>query len=258
MDLVDLRRGGRSRASSPSCASFLAPLAVHDIAAIPISALDGDNVVDRSERDALVRRPDALGAPRDRRGRGRPPRRCRRAVPGPVGHPSRCGHLTGRRVRRSHRRRRRAPSTPITAATPDSWPAACCTPATTSSCSPGANRPASPQSTPSTGSSTRRAAPLSVTVRLEDDLDVSRGDLICSADQAPIVTRELEATICWMSERPLRAGDRLSIKHTTRTAQAIVVALDERVNVDTLEAEPTLRRSGSTTSARCACGPRAR
>jgi sulfate adenylyltransferase subunit 1 (EFTu-like GTPase family) len=80
-------------------------------------------------------------------------------------------------------------------------------------------------------------APLSITLRLADELDVSRGDLICSPVDAPVVARELDATICWMSERPLRPGDRLSIKHTTRSAQAIVVALTERVNVDTLEAE---------------------
>ncbi len=88
------------------------------------------------------------------------------------------------------------------------------------------------------------AAPLSVTLRLADDIDVSRGDLICSPDQAPVVARELEAIICWMSERPLRPGDRLSIKHTTRSAQAIVVALDERVNVDTLEAETGVEAFG--------------
>ena len=51
------------------------------------------------------------------------------------------------------------------------------------------------------------------------------------------MARELDATICWMSERPLRAGDRLRIKHTTRSAQAIVVALHERVNIETLESE---------------------
>jgi bifunctional enzyme CysN/CysC len=88
------------------------------------------------------------------------------------------------------------------------------------------------------------AAPLSVTLRLADDIDVSRGDLICTPEQAPVVARELEATICWMSERPLRPGDRLSIKHTTRSAQAVVVALEERVNVDTLDAETGVEAFG--------------
>jgi bifunctional enzyme CysN/CysC len=80
-------------------------------------------------------------------------------------------------------------------------------------------------------------APLSVTIRLEDDIDVSRGDLICLPGDTPTVARDLEATICWMSERPLRAGDRLTIKHTTRRVPAIVVALVDRVDVETLERE---------------------
>jgi len=87
------------------------------------------------------------------------------------------------------------------------------------------------------GTRPEACAPLSVTVRLEDELDVSRGDLICAPSDAPVVARELEATICWMSERPLRAGDRLWIKHTTRSVQAIVVSLDERVNIETLDPE---------------------
>ena len=58
------------------------------------------------------------------------------------------------------------------------------------------------------------------------------------------MARELDATICWMSERPLRAGRPLVIKHTTRTAQAIVVALLDRVNVETLEASRTWTSSG--------------
>ncbi|MDP9136344.1 MAG: GTP-binding protein, partial [Actinomycetota bacterium] len=64
--------------------------------------------------------------------------------------------------------------------------------------------------------------PLSVTVRLEDDVDVSRGDMICRVNNSPTPTKEVEATICWMSERPLSASNRYRIKHTTRTALAKV------------------------------------
>jgi bifunctional enzyme CysN/CysC len=85
-------------------------------------------------------------------------------------------------------------------------------------------------------------APVSITLRLADDIDVSRGDLICTAAESPVVARELDATICWMSDRPLKAGDRLSIKHTTRSVQAIVVELTERVDVDTLEAHSGIDR----------------
>ena len=76
--------------------------------------------------------------------------------------------------------------------------------------------------------------PLSVTVRLEDDVDVSRGDMICRANNSPTPTKEVEATICWMSDRPLRAGSRYRIKHTTRTALAKVDELRYRVDVNSM------------------------
>ena len=78
-------------------------------------------------------------------------------------------------------------------------------------------------------------APMSLTLRLEDELDVSRGETICRPDQAPTVARELEADVCWMAEQPLRAGGRYVIKHTTRSATAVVDAITDHVDVDTLE-----------------------
>jgi bifunctional enzyme CysN/CysC len=78
-------------------------------------------------------------------------------------------------------------------------------------------------------------APMSLTLRLEDELDVSRGETICRPDQAPTVARELEADICWMAEQPLRAGGRYVIKHTTRSATALVDEITDHVDVDTLE-----------------------
>jgi bifunctional enzyme CysN/CysC len=78
-------------------------------------------------------------------------------------------------------------------------------------------------------------APMSLTLRLEDELDVSRGETICRPDEAPTVARELEADVCWMAERPLRPGGRYVIKQTTRNATAIVDAIVDHVDVDTLE-----------------------
>jgi bifunctional enzyme CysN/CysC len=78
-------------------------------------------------------------------------------------------------------------------------------------------------------------APMSLTLRLADELDVSRGEMICRAEEAPTVARELEADICWLGERPLRAGGRYLIKHTSRSATAIVEELRDRVDVHTLE-----------------------
>jgi sulfate adenylyltransferase large subunit len=82
---------------------------------------------------------------------------------------------------------------------------------------------------------------MSVTLLLEDELDVSRGDMIVEADDAPTVARELEANICWMGERPLQAGGRYAIKQTTRSARAVIDRLDYRVNVNSLGHDHTAK-----------------
>ena len=77
---------------------------------------------------------------------------------------------------------------------------------------------------------------MSVTIRLEDDIDIGRGSMITSVDHRPYVSHDIDATICWMSEvRPLKPGDRFAIKHTTRTARAIVKKITYRLDVNTLE-----------------------
>jgi sulfate adenylyltransferase large subunit len=76
---------------------------------------------------------------------------------------------------------------------------------------------------------------MSVTVRLVDDLDVSRGDMLADPEQAPTVARELEATVCWMAEKPLEPRTKLAIKHTTRTVRAVVDELVSVVDIHTLE-----------------------
>ncbi len=80
--------------------------------------------------------------------------------------------------------------------------------------------------------------PLSVTLRLEDHLDVSRGDMIVGVDDAPEPLRELEATICWMGDRPLVAGSRYRLKHTTRSVPAKVDTVEGKLDVNTLNEEP--------------------
>ncbi len=76
--------------------------------------------------------------------------------------------------------------------------------------------------------------PLSVTIHLEDDVDVSRGDMICRDHNRPIEAREIDAMVCWMSERPLSPSGRYRIKHTTRTALAKVDEVRYRIDVNTL------------------------
>jgi sulfate adenylyltransferase large subunit len=75
----------------------------------------------------------------------------------------------------------------------------------------------------------------SVTIRLEDDVDVSRGDLLADPAQPPVVARELTARVSWMSERPLEDRARLLVKHTTRTVPARVEELVSVVEIATLE-----------------------
>jgi bifunctional enzyme CysN/CysC len=81
-------------------------------------------------------------------------------------------------------------------------------------------------------------AGMSVTIRLEDDLDVGRGDMLVDPERAPEVVRELEATVCWMSERPLEPRSRLLVKHTTRTVAAIADELLTAVDIHLLEDRP--------------------
>ena len=76
---------------------------------------------------------------------------------------------------------------------------------------------------------------MSVTIRLEDDLDVSRGDMLADPEQPPTVARELEATVCWMAERPLEPRTRLVVKQTTRSVRAVVDELVSVVDIHTLE-----------------------
>jgi sulfate adenylyltransferase subunit 1 (EFTu-like GTPase family) len=76
--------------------------------------------------------------------------------------------------------------------------------------------------------------PMSVTVRLEDDIDVSRGDMICRPHNAPIPTQDVDAMVCWMTSEPLQARQKLAIKHTTRSARAMVQEIRYRLDVNTL------------------------
>ncbi|HTZ85206.1 MAG TPA: GTP-binding protein [Solirubrobacteraceae bacterium] len=78
-------------------------------------------------------------------------------------------------------------------------------------------------------------APMSLTLRLEDELDISRGELICRPEEAATVARELAADVCWMSDRPLRPGGRYVLKQTARLASAIVDRVEDVVDVHTLQ-----------------------
>ena len=76
--------------------------------------------------------------------------------------------------------------------------------------------------------------PMAVTIRLTDEIDVSRGDMICRPHNAPMVTQDVEAMICWMSDRPLRQGAKLALKHTTKSVRTMVKDLRYTLDINTL------------------------
>jgi bifunctional enzyme CysN/CysC len=82
--------------------------------------------------------------------------------------------------------------------------------------------------------------PMSVTIRLADDLDIARGDLICRPHNTPTPAQNIDAMICWMDEtRPLHPGAKYTIKHTTRTARALIKQLHYRLDINTLHRDET-------------------
>jgi len=86
--------------------------------------------------------------------------------------------------------------------------------------------------------------PMSVTIHLADNVDISRGDMLCRPNNQPTVGQDLDAMICWMSERPLQAKGRYALKHTTRWSRAMVTEVLYRMDVNTGhrdEAGETLR-----------------
>ena len=81
-------------------------------------------------------------------------------------------------------------------------------------------------------------APMSVTLTLEDEVDISRGDMLVSAQKPPDAARQFDASMVWLNEQPLDLARHYVLKHTTQTLPAEVKAVKHRVNIKTLEHEP--------------------
>jgi bifunctional enzyme CysN/CysC/sulfate adenylyltransferase subunit 1 len=86
--------------------------------------------------------------------------------------------------------------------------------------------------------------PQSITLVLEDDIDVSRGDMIIGPDNLPGASTDLHARVCWMHSRPLQRGRKYLLRHTTRTVQAAVADIEDRIDMTTLEPEPDPQELG--------------
>ena len=80
--------------------------------------------------------------------------------------------------------------------------------------------------------------PQSVTLVLEHDVDVSRGDMLIGLDHLPGMASELHGRVCWMNQRPLARGKKYFLKHSTQTVQAIVTGVDSKINIQTFDPEP--------------------
>jgi sulfate adenylyltransferase subunit 1 len=84
------------------------------------------------------------------------------------------------------------------------------------------------------GSIDEAYAPMSVTMTLEDDIDISRGDMIVRTHNKPTVSQDVDIMMCWMSERPLQENGKYIVKHTNRDAKCIVKEIVYKININTL------------------------
>ncbi|MGH2947094.1 MAG: adenylyl-sulfate kinase [Solirubrobacteraceae bacterium] len=91
--------------------------------------------------------------------------------------------------------------------------------------------------------------PMSVTVHLADDVDAGRGTMLAAGDP-PVVARRLDARICWMTDAPLRPGMRYQLKHTTRRVRATVESIDSKLDVQRLVDGPPVGELGLNDIAR--------
>lgn len=87
------------------------------------------------------------------------------------------------------------------------------------------------------GETNEAFAPQSITVELNDDVDISRGDMIVRKNNRPNVEQDIDAMICWLGNIPMNNGAKFTIKHTTRDARAVIKEITYKININTLERE---------------------
>ena len=81
-------------------------------------------------------------------------------------------------------------------------------------------------------------APQSVTIQLSDDIDISRGDTIAKIDNLPTVSNELEVLLCWLDDKPLQAGNKYLLQHNSRLVKAVIKKIEYKLDVNTLQEQP--------------------
>jgi sulfate adenylyltransferase subunit 1 len=206
-------------------------LGMRDVQAIPVSALIGDNVVDRSEATGWYNGPTLLEFLENADGRDDISAQPLRFPVQYVIRPQTPGEY----------RDYRGYTGTVASGTVSVGDQVIVLPSGRRTQVSGIDRAVIGASTTAVASQPSAVAGEAVTVRLADDLDVARGSVIVSAHASPGTRRELSATLCWLSDRPLTVGARLLIKHTTTTAQAIVTKINGALDVTgtgTLEVLP--------------------
>ena len=100
------------------------------------------------------------------------------------------------------------------------------------------------------GSLAEAYAPMSVTLTLEDEIDISRGDMIVAAEDPPQVSQDFDIMVCWLGEKSLVPNGKYTLKHTTKEVRAIVKAVQYKLDISTLEKNETDTRVGLNEIAR--------
>jgi sulfate adenylyltransferase large subunit len=95
-------------------------------------------------------------------------------------------------------------------------------------------------------------APMSVTMRLKDEIDISRGDMIVHADQLPHIESQLEAMLCWMDDQPLNTSRKYLLKHNSHTVRCMVRKVEYRVDIENLQQEKEVSSLALNEIGRCA------
>jgi sulfate adenylyltransferase subunit 1 len=214
MDLVDFDEPTFRRIES-EFAAVARSLKVPDVVSVPVSALHGDNVATRSTRTPWYRDPTLLEhletVPTGREAVAEPMRFPVQLVlrPRTAEHPDYRG-LAGQ----------------VASGVLEVGDDIVALPSGGRSTVTGIDTPDGPV--------LRATAGQSVTVLLADEIDAGRGEVLARPQQAPRVVTELSADLCWLADRPLRAGARVLIKHGTRTVRAIVTELTGRLDLHTL------------------------
>jgi sulfate adenylyltransferase large subunit len=210
MDLVDFSPEVFKQ-HSDSLQALARQLEIPRLIAVPVSALDGDNVVHRSTRMPFYDGPSIL--------------ELLETLPLAIERTQATFRLPIQRVIRPHQDFRGfAGQITAGAVHPGDEVVAL----------PSGQRTRVKSITTWEGELARAHAPQSVVVSLEDEIDLSRGEMIAAVDAPPRKTTRVEATIVWMHAKPLRVGATYLLKHTSQTVKATVVELRSRIDVEHL------------------------